>query len=244
MSAVLEARGLVRVFEGRPPVHALRGVDLTVNAGEFVTLMGPSGCGKSTLLHLLGGLDVPDEGTVHLHGNRLDTLGEAARAKRRRRTVGYVFQSLNLVASLTARENVEMIGALGGMSAAQARTRAEDLLERLGVAARSNDLPSRMSGGEQQRVAIARAMINEPAVILADEPTGNLDSTAASAVVDRLDELRASGPAVVLVTHDARVAARADRALRMHDGAIAGGTSLREAASAAEVRARLAGLEA
>jgi putative ABC transport system ATP-binding protein len=244
MSAVLEAHGLVRVFDGRPPVHALRGVDLTVAAGEFVTLMGPSGCGKSTLLHLLGGLDVPDEGTVRLHGNRLDALGEAARAKLRRKTVGYVFQSLNLVASLTARENVEMIGALGGMSAARARRRADDLLERLGVAARSNDLPSRMSGGEQQRVAIARAMINEPAVILADEPTGNLDSSAASAVVDLLDELRASGPAVVLVTHDARVAARADRALRMHDGAIAGGTSLREAASAAEVRARLAGLEA
>jgi putative ABC transport system ATP-binding protein len=244
MSAVLEARGIVRVFPGRPPVHALRGVDLSVSAGEFVTLMGPSGCGKSTLLHLLGGLDVPDDGTVHLHGNRLDTLGEAARAKLRRKTVGYVFQSLNLVASLTARENVEMIGALGGMSAGRARRRAEELLERLGVAARSSDLPSRMSGGEQQRVAIARAMINEPAVVLADEPTGNLDSRAAAAVVDLLDELRASGPAVVLVTHDARVAARADRALRMHDGEIAGATSLREAASAAEVRARLAGLEA
>ena len=244
MTAVLEARGLVRVFPGRPPVHALRGVDLTVNAGEFVTLMGPSGCGKSTLLHLLGGLDVPDDGTLHLQGRRIDTLGEAARAKLRRRTVGYVFQSLNLVASLTARENVELIGALGGMSAAQARKRTSDLLERLGVSERSSDLPSRLSGGEQQRVAIARAMINEPAVVLADEPTGNLDSSAATAVVDLLDELRATGPAIVLVTHDARVAARADRALRMHDGEIAGGISLREAASPAEVRARLAGLEA
>jgi putative ABC transport system ATP-binding protein len=206
--------------------------------------MGPSGCGKSTLLHLLGALDVPDEGSLSLQGRRVDGLGEAARAKLRRGTVGYVFQSLNLVASLTARENVELIGALGGMSPADGRRRARELLERLGVAARAGDLPARLSGGEQQRVAIARAMINAPAVVLADEPTGNLDSRAAADVVDLLDELRAGGPAVILVTHDPRVAARADRALRMHDGAIAGVTDLRAAASAAEVRARLAGLEA
>ena len=244
MSPVLEACGLVRTFPGTPPVHALRGVDLTVEIGEFVTLMGPSGCGKSTLLHLLGGLDVPDDGELMLEGRRVDTLGEAERAKLRRRTVGYVFQSLNLVASLTARENVELIGALGGQSPAQARKRTDDLLERLGVAARAGDLPSRLSGGEQQRVAIARAMINEPAVVLADEPTGNLDSHSAAGVIDLLDELRATGPAVVLVTHDARVAARADRALRMRDGEVTSVTDLRGDASAAEIRARLAGLEA
>jgi putative ABC transport system ATP-binding protein len=244
MSAVLEARGLVRTFAGTPPVHALRGVDLSVVPGEFVTLMGPSGCGKSTLLHLLGGLDLPDDGELLLEGRRVDTLGEAERAKLRRRTVGYVFQSLNLVASLTARENVELIGALGGHSQAEARKRTGDLLERLGVSARAGDLPSRLSGGEQQRVAIARAMINQPAVVLADEPTGNLDSHSAAAVVDLLDELRATGPAVVLVTHDARVAARADRALRMRDGEVTSVTDLRGDASAEEVRARLAGLEA
>ncbi len=187
---------------------------------------------------------MPTDGSLAIQGRRVDTLGEAARAKLRRRTVGYVFQSLNLVGSLTARENVELIGALGGMSPAEARRRAQELLERLGVAARAGDHPARLSGGEQQRVAIARAMINAPAVVLADEPTRNLDSRAASDVVDLLDELRAGGPAVVLVTHDARVAARADRALRMHDGSIAGVCVLRAAASADVVRARLAGLEA
>ncbi len=244
MTPVLEAHGLVRTFAGSPPVYALRGVDLAVEPGEFVTLMGPSGCGKSTLLHVLGGLDVPDEGSLSLQGRRVDTLGEAARARLRRRAVGYVFQSLNLVASLTARENVELVAALGGAGAADARRRTDALLERLGVADRAGDLPGRLSGGQQQRVAIARAMINEPAVVLADEPTGNLDSRAAADVIDLLDELRAGGPAVVLVTHDPRVAARADRTLRMHDGEIVGGTELRAAASEAEVRARLSGLEA
>ncbi len=244
MTVVLEARGLGRTFPGTPPVHAVRGVDLAVEAGAFVALMGPSGCGKSTLLHLLGGLDLPDAGELSLQGRRVDTLGEAARARLRRRTVGYVFQSLNLVASLTARENVELVAALGGQRPAVARRRAGELLESLGVAARASDLPARLSGGEQQRVALARAVVNEPAVVLADEPTGNLDSRAAAEVVDLLDDLRASGPAVLLVTHDARVAARADRVLRMHDGQIAGGADLRAAASAAEVRARLAGLEA
>ena len=244
MTVVLEARGLGRTFPGIPPVHAVRGVDLAVEAGAFVALMGPSGCGKSTLLHLLGGLDLPDAGELSLQGRRVDTLGEAARARLRRRTVGYVFQSLNLVASLTARENVELVAALGGQRPADARRRTGELLESLGVAARASDLPARLSGGEQQRVALARAVVNEPAVVLADEPTGNLDSRAAGEVVDLLDDLRASGPAVLLVTHDARVAARADRVLRMHDGQIAGGADLRAAASAAEVRARLAGLEA
>jgi putative ABC transport system ATP-binding protein len=244
MTVVLEGRGLVRTFAADPPVRALRGIDLDVAAGEFVALMGPSGCGKSTLLNVLGGLDVPDAGTLTLAGRRVDTLGEAARARLRRRTVGYVFQSLNLVASLTARENVELVAALGGQRPGGARKRSAELLERLGVAARAGDLPARLSGGEQQRVAIARAMVNEPALVLADEPTGNLDSASAAAVVELLDELRAGGPAIVLVTHDARVASRADRVLRMHDGEIASGTDLRAAASAAEVRARLAGLEA
>jgi putative ABC transport system ATP-binding protein len=244
VTVVVEARGLGRTFPGAPPVYAVSGVDLAVEPGEFVALMGPSGCGKSTLLHLLGGLDVPDAGELSVQGERVDTLGEAARARLRRRTVGYVFQSLNLVASLTARENVELVAALGGQRPARARRRASELLERLDVAAHAGDVPARLSGGEQQRVAIARAVVNEPAVVLADEPTGNLDSRAAAAVVDLLDELRAGGPAVVLVTHDARVAARADRVLRMHDGQIAGASDLRPAASAAEVRSRLAGLEA
>jgi putative ABC transport system ATP-binding protein len=243
VTAVLDARGLVRTFPGAPPVRAVNGVDLAVEPGEFVSLMGPSGCGKSTLLHLLGGLDLPDAGELSVQGERVDTLGEAARARLRRRTVGYVFQSLNLVASLTALENVELVAALGGQRPTRARRRGSALLERLGVAARAGEMPARLSGGEQQRVAIARAVVNEPGVVLADEPTGNLDSRAAAEVVDLFDELRAGGPAVVLVTHSARVAARADRALRMHDGQITGVTDLRAAASAAHVRARLAGLE-
>jgi putative ABC transport system ATP-binding protein len=242
MTPVLDARGLTRTFPG--PVHALRGVDLAVEPGEFVAVMGPSGCGKSTLLHLLGGLDVPDAGELRLQGRQLDALNEAARARLRRRTVGYVFQSLNLVASLTASENVELVAALGGQRAGRARRRSRELLERLGVGARAGELPGRLSGGEQQRVAIARAVVNEPAVLLADEPTGNLDSRAAGDVVDLLDELRAGGPAVVLVTHDARVAARADRALRMRDGAITSTTDLRDDVPASEIRARLSGLEA
>jgi putative ABC transport system ATP-binding protein len=240
--SVLEARGLVKTFDG--PVRALRGVDLTVELGEFVTLMGPSGCGKSTLLHVLGGLDGPDEGSLRLQGKPIERLGEAARARLRRRTVGYVFQSLNLVASLTARENVVLVAALGGVSAADARRRTDELFERLGVAERADALPARLSGGQQQRVAIARAMGNAPAVGLADEPTGNLDSTAAAAGVDLLDELRSGGPAIVLVSPEARVAARADRTLRMQDGEITRATGLRPAASEAEVRARLSGLEA
>jgi putative ABC transport system ATP-binding protein len=242
MTAVLEGRGLVRTFPG--PVRALRGVDLAIEAGEFVTLMGPSGCGKSTLLHLLGGLDVPDAGELFLQGRRADTLSEAAPARLRRRTVGYVFQSLNLVASLSATENVELVAALGGRGPGPARRRSRELLERLGVGDRAHEMPGHLSGGEQQRVAIARAVVNEPAVLLADEPTGNLDSRGAGDVVDLLEELRAGGPAIVLVTHDARVAARADRTLRMQDGAITGATDLRGDVSAAEVRARLSGLEA
>jgi putative ABC transport system ATP-binding protein len=238
---ILSARGLVREFVG---VRALRGVDIDVHEGEFVTLMGPSGCGKSTLLHVLGGLDLPDAGSLVLAGERVDRLGEAARARLRRRTVGYVFQSLNLVATLTARENVELMAGLGGLGPGAARARTDELLDRLGVVERADELPARLSGGEQQRVAIARAMVNAPAVVLADEPTGNLDSTAAAQVVDLLDELRAGGPAIVLVTHDSRVATRADRVLRMQDGEITSATDLRAAASAAEVRARLAGLEA
>lgn len=246
MTAVLDARGLERAFPGAggPPVRALRGVDLAVAAGEFVAIVGPSGCGKSTLLHVLGGLDVPDAGELTLQGRRIDGLGEAERARLRRRAVGYVFQSLNLVASLTALENVELTAALGGQRPAEARRRARRLLARLGVERRAEELPARLSGGEQQRVAIARAVVNEPAVVLADEPTGSLDSRGATDVVDLLDEVRGGGPAVVLVTHDARVAARADRELRMRDGMIAGRTELQPPAPAEAVRARLADLEA
>jgi putative ABC transport system ATP-binding protein len=221
MATVLQAQGLAKTYSGDGiDVLALRGVDLEVGAGEFVAVMGPSGCGKSTLLHLLGGLDRPTAGSIELDGRRVESLSEAAWAVLRRRELGFVFQFFNLVGTLTVAENVELPARLVGASTAEARRRREELLERLGVSARADTLPSRLSGGQQQRVAIARALVNRPAVLLADEPTGNLDSASATEVLGLLRELKADGQALVLVTHDARVAASADRVLAMRDGLV------------------------
>ena len=244
MATVLRAQGLAKTYSGDGiEVLALRGVDLEVEAGEFVAVMGPSGCGKSTLLHLLGGLDRPTAGSIELDGRRVESLSESDWAVLRRRELGFVFQFFNLVGTLTVAENVELPARLVGASAAEARRRREELLERLDVSARADTLPSRLSGGQQQRVAIARALVNRPALLLADEPTGNLDSASAAEVLALLRELKADGQTLVLVTHDARVAASADRVLVMRDGLVVDQTRLQDRQAPAAVVSQLLQLE-
>jgi putative ABC transport system ATP-binding protein len=229
MEPVLRARGLAKTYvSDGVEVLALRGVDLDVAPGEFVAMMGPSGCGKSTFLHLLGGLDRPTAGSIELAGRPVERLSEAEWAVLRRREIGFVFQFFNLVGNLTVAENVELPARLVGASSGNARRRREELLERLGVSARADALPSQLSGGQQQRVALARALVNEPTVLLADEPTGNLDSKSASEVLSLLREVQAGGQTLVLVTHDARVAASADRVVSLRDGLVVDETHLAE----------------
>jgi putative ABC transport system ATP-binding protein len=243
MSTVLEARGLVRRYPSDgSPVRAVDGVDLVVEAGEAVSVMGPSGCGKSTLLHLLGGLEHPDAGELYLGGARVDGLSETRWAVFRRHNIGFVFQAFHLVDELTAVENVELPALLVGVARRAARHRAMELLERLGVAERADHLPDHLSGGEQQRVAVARALINQPLVVLADEPTGNLDSRATGEILRLFGELGQAGQALLTVTHDARVASTADRLLTMRDGAIVAQTRLGAGTSVAGLLAGLAEL--
>jgi putative ABC transport system ATP-binding protein len=218
--SVLQARGLSKAFgRGEGLVRAVDEVDLEVYAGETVAVMGPSGCGKSTLLHLLGGLERPSGGQVRLAGSRLDQMGERALARLRRTAIGFVFQAFHLVDELTARENVELPALLAGQSPRAAKRQAADLLERVGLGDRATFLPAALSGGQRQRVAIARALSNDPLLVLADEPTGNLDSAATVEVLRLFDSLHAAGQTLVIVTHDARVAATADRLISMRDGA-------------------------
>lgn len=224
---VLRTVGLSRVYgQGGSRVAALDGVTLDIPTGQTLAVTGPSGCGKSTLLHLLGGLDRPDEGEVWLGGRRIDLLGERALARLRRRAVGFVHQDFHLMDELTAAENVELPALLAGDSPRTARARAAALLHRVGLADRDRHLPSQLSGGQRQRVAIARALVNEPLVVLADEPTGNLDTAATHEVLRLFADLRATGQTLVLVTHDERVAATADRIVSLHDGATAEDISL------------------
>jgi len=245
MSAVVQAEGLCRHFGGDGvPVRAVDGVDLTVEQGEAVSFMGPSGCGKSTLLHLLGGLERPDAGTLRLDDQRVDGLSEASWAKLRRRMIGFVFQAFHLVDELTAVENVELPALLVGTSRRAARRRAMQLLERLGVADRAGHLPDRLSGGQLQRVALARALINEPLLVLADEPTGNLDSHATNEILRLFAELRDTRQTLVLVTHDPRVGATAERLMSMRDGTIVDDIRLDGGPSRQAVLRQLAGWEA
>jgi putative ABC transport system ATP-binding protein len=211
---------------GEGLVRAVDEVDLDVAPGETVAVMGPSGCGKSTLLHLLGGLDRPSGGEVSLAGRRIDQLGEKALARMRRTAVGFVFQAFHLMEELTAVENVELPALLAGRSPRAARRRAAELLVRVGLADRASFLPSALSGGQRQRVAIARALSNEPLVVLADEPTGNLDSAATLDVLRLFESLHSAGQTLVIVTHDARIAATADRLISMRDGAFVDETRL------------------
>jgi putative ABC transport system ATP-binding protein len=226
-SWVLRARGLRKEY-GRDAglVRAVDGVDLDVAPGETVAVMGPSGCGKSTLLHLLGGLDRPTAGEIWLAGQRVDRLAERALARMRRDAAGFVFQAFHLMDELTAVENVELPALLAGRSPRAARRLAAELLERIGLADRAGFLPSALSGGQRQRVAIARALANEPAVVLADEPTGNLDSAATLEVLRLFESLHAAGQTLVVVTHDSRIAATAGRMISMRDGAFVDETRL------------------
>jgi len=218
--ALYELRGVTRTFKrGETTVSALAGVDLTIDYAEIVAIVGPSGSGKTTLLQLLGALDRPSGGSVFFEGRDLGALGDGDLAELRLRAFGFVFQTFNLIPTLNALENVEAKLAPTGVDGDELRTRALALLEEVGLADRAQHLPSQLSGGEQQRVAIARALVNDPRVILADEPTGNLDSRTGSDVVALLTTLAESRrQTVVLVTHDAGVAARAHRSVAMQDG--------------------------
>ncbi|MEU8037958.1 ABC transporter ATP-binding protein [Streptosporangium sp. NPDC049078] len=226
-SAAVRTCALVKTHgRGQSRVRAVDEVDLEVPQGQTLAVMGPSGCGKSTLLHLLGGLERPTDGEVWVAGRRIDTLNERALARMRRRSVGFVFQAFHLVEELSAAENVELPALLAGHSRRQARRRAGLLLERVGLADRARHLPSRLSGGQRQRIAVARALVNDPLVVLADEPTGNLDTAATLDVLRIFEDLRAGGQTLVVVTHDERVAATADRLISMRDGMFVDDTRL------------------
>jgi ABC-type lipoprotein export system ATPase subunit len=239
---VLRARGLRKEY-GREAtlVRAVDGVDLDVAAGETLAVMGPSGCGKSTLLHLLGGLDRPTSGEIWLAGQRVDRLSERGLARLRRDAVGFVFQAFHLMDELTAVENVELPALLAGRSPRAARRRATELLDRVGLANRARFLPTALSGGQRQRVAIARALVADPLLVLADEPTGNLDSEATVEVLRLFESLHQAGQTLVIVTHDSRIAATADRLVGMRDGAFVDETRLTGGASGA--LGALAGLD-
>ena len=227
MTHVLEARGLAKTYDtGGVEVLALRGVDLSIERGEFVAVMGPSGCGKSTLLNLLAGLDRPTAGEVRLDGNRIDQLSETELARLRRRKIGFVFQFLNLLPTLSAVENVELPLLLVGRRRKDARRTAGELLGDLGVGDKRAAAPVQLSGGQQQRVALARALANTPDIVLGDEPTGNLDSATAREVLGLLRAAREGGQTLLLVTHDARVAAAADRVVNLRDGLVSDETEL------------------
>ena len=217
----LEAHGLSKSFgEGAIEVAALQGVDLQVEDGEFLAIMGPSGSGKSTLLHILGALDRPSAGTASVHGRRYDNLDDRALTKLRGEVFGFVFQFFNLLPTLTAAENVLLPALVAGESPGLYSDRAEELLGLVGLTERAGHVPSEMSGGEQQRVAIARALLRRPEVLLADEPTGNLDSAAGKNVLALLRKLVDDGQTVVMVTHDGAAAALADRVVFLRDGKI------------------------
>jgi putative ABC transport system ATP-binding protein len=226
-NALVRTRGLRKEYgDGEGLVRAVDEVDLDVARGETLAIMGPSGCGKSTLLHLLGGLDRPSAGELWVEGRRIDRLSERALAQIRRHVVGFVFQAYHLMDELTAQENVELPALLAGRSPRAARDRAQQLLEQVGLVDRAGHLPSALSGGQRQRVAIARALANEPKLVLADEPTGNLDTTATLEVLRLLEALHCARLTLVIVTHDERVAATADRLISMRDGAFVDETRL------------------
>jgi putative ABC transport system ATP-binding protein len=228
-SLILQTKNVSKVYRnnGRQ-VHALRGVDLSVFPGELVAVMGPSGSGKSTLLHILGGLESPTSGEVILAGQRIDQMSEGNRAVLRRKQVGFVFQAFNLIGNLTVRDNVELPALVAGTTVKQAAKHRQGLLSDLGVSDKAGNVPAQLSGGEKQRVALARALINQPAILLADEPTGNLDSKNALEVLRLLRHAHQNGQTILIVTHDPNVASIAQRVIFMRDGQISHETRLGE----------------
>jgi putative ABC transport system ATP-binding protein len=219
---VIVLEDVIKVYRsGSLSVAALRGISLTIDRGEYLAVMGPSGSGKSTLMHILGCLDVPTSGTYLLAGEDVGTMSETSLASVRNRRIGFVFQQFNLLASMTALRNVELPLTYAGVPRAERRARALDALERVGLADRVQHRPGELSGGQQQRVAVARALVTEPDLILADEPTGNLDSAAATDVMSLMAEAHAVGRTIVLITHELDVAEKAQRTVRLRDGLIA-----------------------
>ena len=224
--SLIELTGVHKTYRtGSLAVAALGGITLTIDDGEYVSVMGPSGSGKSTLMHILGCLDVPSEGSYHLAGEDVSAMSEDQLADVRNRRIGFVFQQFNLLASMPAWRNVELPLAYGGVPRAQQRERAVTALHRVGLGDRVHHRPGELSGGEQQRVAVARALVTEPALLLADEPTGNLDSASTAEILNLLDELHGSGRTIVVITHEADVARRSKRTVRLLDGLVSGDTA-------------------
>jgi len=220
-TTLLRLDGVTKVFmTDEVETHALAGIHMDIKNGEYVSISGPSGCGKSTLLAILGLLDSPTDGTFTLNGNPVQSLKLSERARIRNREIGFIFQAFNLIGDLTVYENVELPLTYRGMGSADRKKRVHEALERVGMSHRVKHYPSQLSGGQQQRVAVARALAGEPAILLADEPTGNLDSANGEAVMDLLRELHRGGATICIVTHDPRYARYADRSIRLFDGRI------------------------
>ncbi len=218
---LIQLQGIKKVFfTDEVETHALADVHLQIAKGEYVAIEGPSGCGKTTLLSILGLLDSPTEGQYVLEGEAVANLGPSDRARIRNRQIGFIFQAFNLIGDLTVAENVELPLTYRGMAAAERRKRVMDALEKVGMAHRTKHYPSQLSGGQQQRVAVARAVAGDPAILLADEPTGNLDSRNGEAVMDLLKELHKGGATICMVTHDPRYSAHADRSVHLFDGRV------------------------
>jgi putative ABC transport system ATP-binding protein len=239
---LVELRGLTKTYPGAEPVHALRAVDLDIRAGEMVALVGASGSGKSTLMNLVGCLDRPTSGTYRLAGEDVAALDRNARAELRNRRIGFVFQGFNLLGRTSALENVELpLVYDAAVSSREARRRAREALERVGLADRADHEPAQLSGGQQQRVAIARALVNRPALLLADEPTGNLDSATSMDILAVLQELNRAGTTIVLVTHEPDIAACARRIVTLSDGRVVSDVAVDGRIDAARRAAELRG---
>lgn len=219
--ALISLKGVTKVFyTDEVETHALAGIHMNIEKGEYVAIAGPSGCGKSTLLSILGLLDSPTEGEYTLNEKSVSKLNMSERARIRNREVGFIFQAFNLIGDLTVYENVELPLTYRGMPSSDRKQRVQDALERVGMAHRMKHYPSQLSGGQQQRVAVARAVCGEPSILLADEPTGNLDSTNGEAVMELMSELHKAGATICMVTHDPRYAKFADRGIHLFDGRI------------------------
>ncbi|MGH9688238.1 MAG: ABC transporter ATP-binding protein [Candidatus Acidiferrales bacterium] len=219
--SLIRLEGISKIFlTDEVETRALNGVNLEIKNGEFVSIAGPSGCGKSTLLSILGLLDSPNEGVYRIHNDEVENLSLSDRTRIRNREIGFVFQAFNLIGDLTVYENVELPLTYRSMGSAERKQRVNEVLERVQMAHRMKHYPSQLSGGQQQRVAVARALVGQPAILLADEPTGNLDSKNSEAVIDLLRQLHADGATICMVTHDPRYASIADRTIHLLDGSI------------------------